>query len=58
MCRLSEDKSGKVIDGLFGIGIGYSMSASDTNVQAEMRLGSKADAVSLYVKHLGNKLLP
>lgn len=52
------DKTGKAIEGLFGIGIGYSMKASDPCIQAEMSAGSKADAVSLYVKHLGNKILP
>jgi hypothetical protein len=45
------------ISGLYGIGQGYSLATNDLSVQAEPRIGAKADSVGLYIKQIGNKIL-
>ena len=42
---------------MYGIGQGFSLPTSDSSVQAEQRLGAKADSVGLYIKQIGNKIL-
>jgi hypothetical protein len=46
-----------VVPGLFGIGQGYSLSASDGFIQAEKSFGAKSDSVGLYLKQTANKVL-
>ena len=50
-------RTGQPIPGLFGIGQGYSLETSDLAVNAEQRVGAKADSVGLYIKQIGNKIL-
>lgn len=38
------------IQGIYGIGQGYSIDTSDPSVNAEQRKGAKADSVGLYIK--------
>jgi hypothetical protein len=45
------------INGLFGIGQGFSLATSDNSIQAEQRTGAQADSVGLYMKQIGNKIL-
>jgi hypothetical protein len=45
-------------NGIFGIGLGYSLKTTDNLVQAEAKPTAKADSVGLYVKQIGHKLLP
>lgn len=45
-------------NGLFGIGLGYSLKTTDHHVQAESKITAKADSVGLYVKQIGHKILP
>lgn len=50
-CQLLDARRNNApIQGLFGIGQGYSLSTSDNSVQAELRPGAKADSVGLYIK--------
>jgi hypothetical protein len=37
-------------NGIFGIGLGYSLKTTDNLVQAEQKATAKADSVGLYVK--------
>jgi hypothetical protein len=52
-----DSKTGLPIHGLFGIGQGYALATNDPSVQAEQRIGAKADSVGLYIKQTGNKIL-
>lgn len=56
-CQLMNQRTGQPIPGLFGIGQGYSLETSDLSVNAEQRIGAKADSVGLYIKQIGNKIL-
>lgn len=42
------DGSGKPIKGLFGAGIGYSLSTQDKLINSEKRKGARADFVEVY----------
>jgi len=56
-CSLINKMTNRPISGLYGIGQGYSLATNDLSVQAEPRIGAKADSVGLYIKQIGNKIL-
>ena len=49
-CELKHAETGAVIQGLYGIGHGFSLKTSDPSINAEQRKGLKADSVTVYLK--------
>eukprot|EP00347_Sterkiella_histriomuscorum_P021429 403334007 len=49
-CRIVSGVTGKPLDRLFGIGLGFSLKTTDNLVQAEQRSNAKADSVGLIFK--------
>ena len=56
-CQPLNNVTGTPIPGVYGLGLGFPLAASDPDILMEFRRGANADWIELYMKHIANKIL-